>query len=91
LPPSGGGWLPARANERLDWYRRAGQHGQRLAEQAWFAAEAMEAARRLKLARRLRDEGAREAADEDIRKVIKTHPRTHAAEEGRHFLSGTAQ
>ncbi|HKI35888.1 MAG TPA: HEAT repeat domain-containing protein [Gemmataceae bacterium] len=50
-----------------------------------------EAARRLKLARRLRDEGAREAADEDVRKVIKTHPRTHAAEEGRHFLSGTAQ
>jgi HEAT repeat protein len=45
-----------------------------------------EAARRLKLARGLLEDGKREAAHDDIRKVIKTHPRTRAAEDARRLL-----
>jgi HEAT repeat protein len=47
-----------------------------------------EAARRLKLARRLLEEGKAEAAHEDARRVIRTHPRTHAAEDARRLLAG---
>jgi HEAT repeat protein len=46
-----------------------------------------DAARRLKLARRLADEGRAEAAQEDIRTLIKSHPRTRAAEEARRLLA----
>jgi HEAT repeat protein len=46
-----------------------------------------EAARRLKLARRLVEEGRAEAAQDDLRTVIKSHPRTRAAEEARRLLA----
>ena len=46
-----------------------------------------EAARRLKLARRLLEEGKAEAAHEDARQVIRTHPRTRAAEDALRLLA----
>jgi hypothetical protein len=46
-----------------------------------------DAVRRLKLARRLLTEGQREAALDDIRKIIKSQPRTRAAEEARRVLA----
>jgi HEAT repeat protein len=45
------------------------------------------AARRLKLARRLLEEGKTDAAHEDIRTLIQSQPRTRAAEEGRRLLA----
>jgi HEAT repeat protein len=47
-----------------------------------------EAARRLKIARRLLDEGRQEAGQEEVRKLIRTHARTRAAEEARQLLAG---
>ena len=47
-----------------------------------------DAARRLKLARRLLDEGARDAAKDNLRAFIKTYSRTRAAEEARGLLTG---
>jgi hypothetical protein len=46
-----------------------------------------EAARRLKLARRLLEEGGREKAADGLRGFIKAHPRTLAAEEARRLLA----
>jgi hypothetical protein len=46
-----------------------------------------EAARRLKLARRPSDEGAGGRPQDSLRGLIKTHPRTRAAEEARQLLA----
>ncbi len=46
-----------------------------------------DASRRLKLARRLLEEGDREAARDNLRAFIKTQPRTRAAEEARGLLA----
>jgi HEAT repeat protein len=50
------------------------------------AAEA-EAARRLKLARHLMAEGHRDKAQDRLEDLVRTHPRTKAAEEGRGLLA----